>query len=116
MLRALKWLAYRSADRGTGIADKLQWCKKSRVQRASNYNSTKLCLADFGFSPGGAPDKNESMSSFLPVAPKQDKPKLLDQVRSILRLKHYSLLTGYDSPASQMNCRSQRLSIWCVAD
>src|SRR6266516_4079007 len=33
------------------------------------------------------------MSSFLPAAPKQSKPKLLDQVRQLMRLRHYSLRT-----------------------
>jgi Phage integrase, N-terminal SAM-like domain len=33
------------------------------------------------------------MSSFLPAAPKQSKPKLLDQVRQPMRLRHYSLRT-----------------------
>jgi integron integrase len=33
------------------------------------------------------------MSSFLPAAPKQGKPKLLDQVRQLMRLRHYSLRT-----------------------
>jgi integrase len=33
------------------------------------------------------------MSSFLPAAPEQGKPKLLDQVRQIMRLRHYSLRT-----------------------
>src|SRR5436309_6365063 len=33
------------------------------------------------------------MSSFLPTAPKQSKPKLLDQVRQLMRLRHYSLRT-----------------------
>src|SRR5207249_2934968 len=33
------------------------------------------------------------MSSFLPTAPKQSKPKLLDQIRQLMRLRHYSLRT-----------------------
>ena len=33
------------------------------------------------------------MPSFLPAAPKQSKPKLLDQVRQLMRLRHYSLRT-----------------------
>jgi len=33
------------------------------------------------------------MSSFLPVAPQHSKPKLLDQVRQLMRLRHYSLRT-----------------------
>jgi len=33
------------------------------------------------------------MSSFLPTAPEQSKPKLLDQVRQLMRLRHYSLRT-----------------------
>lgn len=33
------------------------------------------------------------MSSFLPVAPEHRKPKLLDQVRQLMRLRHYSLRT-----------------------
>jgi integron integrase len=33
------------------------------------------------------------MSSFLPAAPEQGKPKLLDQVRQLMRLRHYSLRT-----------------------
>ena len=33
------------------------------------------------------------MSSSLPVAPDQSKPKLLDQVRQLMRLRHYSLRT-----------------------
>jgi integron integrase len=33
------------------------------------------------------------MSSFLPMPPKQSKPKLLDQVRQLMRLRHYSLRT-----------------------
>jgi len=31
------------------------------------------------------------MASFLPAAPKHSKPKLLDQVRNLMRLRHYSL-------------------------
>src|SRR2546430_8785127 len=31
------------------------------------------------------------MPSFLPAAPKQSKPKLLDQVRRLMRLRHYRL-------------------------
>ena len=33
------------------------------------------------------------MSSFLATAPEQSKPKLLDQVRQLMRLRHYSLRT-----------------------
>ena len=33
------------------------------------------------------------MSSFLPTAPEQGKPKLLDQIRQLMRLRHYSLRT-----------------------
>src|SRR2546430_7433870 len=33
------------------------------------------------------------MPSFLPAAPKQSKPKLLDHVRQLMRLPHYSLRT-----------------------
>jgi integron integrase len=33
------------------------------------------------------------MSSSLPVAPERRKPKLLDQVRQLMRLRHYSLRT-----------------------
>src|SRR5438876_3310410 len=33
------------------------------------------------------------MPSFLPAAPRQSKPKLLDQVRQLMRLRHYSLRT-----------------------
>ena len=33
------------------------------------------------------------MSSFLPTAPDRSKPKLLDQVRQLMRLRHYSLRT-----------------------
>jgi len=33
------------------------------------------------------------MSSFLPAAPEQSKPKLLDRVRELMRLRHYSLRT-----------------------
>ena len=33
------------------------------------------------------------MSSFLPAAPEQSKPKLLNQVRQLMRLRHYSLRT-----------------------
>ena len=33
------------------------------------------------------------MSSFLPAAPEQGKPKLLDRVRQLMRLRHYSLRT-----------------------
>ena len=33
------------------------------------------------------------MSSFLPAAPEQSKPKLLDQVRQLMRLRHYSVRT-----------------------
>ena len=33
------------------------------------------------------------MPSFLSAAPKQSKPKLLDQVRQLMRLRHYSLRT-----------------------
>jgi len=33
------------------------------------------------------------MSSFLLVAPVQSKPKLLDQVRQLMRVRHYSLRT-----------------------
>src|ERR1700732_368377 len=33
------------------------------------------------------------MSSFLPAAPKRSKPKLLDQIRQLMRLRHYSLRT-----------------------
>src|SRR5207302_3700134 len=33
------------------------------------------------------------MPSFLPAAPKQSKPKLLDQIRQLMRLRHYSLRT-----------------------
>ena len=33
------------------------------------------------------------MASFLPAAPKQGKPKLLDQVRNLMRLRRYSLRT-----------------------
>ena len=33
------------------------------------------------------------MSSFLPAAPEQGKPKLLDQVRQLMRVRHYSLRT-----------------------
>jgi integron integrase len=33
------------------------------------------------------------MSSFLPAAPVQSKPKLLDRVRQIMRVRHYSLRT-----------------------
>ena len=33
------------------------------------------------------------MSSFLPAASEQNKPKLLDQVRQLMRLRHYSLRT-----------------------
>ncbi len=33
------------------------------------------------------------MSSFLPAAPERGKPKLLDQVRQLMRLRHYSLRT-----------------------
>jgi Phage integrase, N-terminal SAM-like domain len=33
------------------------------------------------------------MSSLLPAAPEHGKPKLLDQVRQLMRLRHYSLRT-----------------------
>ena len=33
------------------------------------------------------------MSSSLPTAPEQGKPKLLEQVRQLMRLRHYSLRT-----------------------
>src|SRR2546430_16502102 len=33
------------------------------------------------------------MPSFLPAAPKQSRPKSLDQVRQLMRLRHYSLRT-----------------------
>jgi integron integrase len=33
------------------------------------------------------------MPSFLPAAPEQGKPKLLDRVRQLMRLRHYSLRT-----------------------
>jgi integron integrase len=33
------------------------------------------------------------MSSFLSASPEQSKPKLLDQVRQLMRLRHYSLRT-----------------------
>jgi len=33
------------------------------------------------------------MSSFLPAAPERGKPKLLDQVRQLMRLRHYSVRT-----------------------
>jgi len=33
------------------------------------------------------------MSSFLPAAQEQSKPKLLDQIRQLMRLRHYSLRT-----------------------
>jgi hypothetical protein len=56
-----------------------------------NYNSTKVSFAYLGFSPGEAPDKNESMSSFLPAALELSNPKLLDQIRHFMRLRHYSL-------------------------
>jgi hypothetical protein len=42
--------------------------------------------------PGGAPDKTKA-SSFLSAAPEQSKPKLLDQVRQVMRVRHYSLRT-----------------------
>src|SRR5207249_5658192 len=31
---------------------------------SSNYNSTKICFAYFGFSPGGAPDKTKACLLF----------------------------------------------------
>jgi hypothetical protein len=33
------------------------------------------------------------MCSFLPATSQQGKPKLLDKVRQIMRLRHYSLRT-----------------------
>jgi len=33
------------------------------------------------------------MPSFLPGVPEQSKPKLLDQIRQLMRLRHYSLRT-----------------------
>jgi integrase-like protein len=33
------------------------------------------------------------MSSFLSAAPEPSKPKLLDQVRQLMRLRHYSVRT-----------------------
>jgi integrase len=42
--------------------------------------------------PGGAPDKTKA-SSFLSAAPEQSKPKLLDQVRRLMGMRHYSLRT-----------------------
>ncbi|MGC1324071.1 MAG: phage integrase N-terminal SAM-like domain-containing protein [Candidatus Udaeobacter sp.] len=33
------------------------------------------------------------MASFLPAAPEQSKPKLLDQIRELMRLRHYSFRT-----------------------
>jgi integrase len=57
-----------------------------------NYNPTKHCFAYFGLCPGGAPDKTKA-SSFLSAAPEQSKPKLLDQVRRLIGMRHYSLRT-----------------------
>jgi hypothetical protein len=58
----------------------------------SNYDSTKLWFAYFGFSSGETPDK-KNMGSSLSVAGQQNNPKLLDQVRQLMRLRHYSLRT-----------------------
>jgi site-specific recombinase XerD len=33
------------------------------------------------------------MSSFLSAAPEQSKPKLLDRIRQLMRVRHYSLRT-----------------------
>jgi len=48
-----------------------------------NYNSTKGCFAYFGFLREGRRIKRKHVF-FLPAAPEQGNPNLLDQVRASL--------------------------------
>src|SRR5690242_7208118 len=73
-----------SCDRTSNRQSHRKWPRV--LLSPSNYNSTKLRFAYFGFSPGGSARQSESMFSFLSAHPLTGKTKLLRQVRHFMRV------------------------------